>query len=330
MTGVGLAALALLGALAALVLALGDRSAGHTAATSTQRGNPVAARPLLEPRTLLFGDTVRAVVDLTVDRAKVDPDSVNVSADFTPWSVFGTPVRTRRDAGTTSHLQVAYTLRCLTSPCIPSGQAISLELPRASVTFADRDGNALPEEALRLTWPRLLVYSRTSISVAETRGSVLPWRADLLSLPAASYRVPPLLAVSLALLGSVLLALATGVLVLRAWPRRAPAPLPEPEPPPELELSPLEQALVLLEDAQREDGSADRRRALELIAEEFAERETSIARAAQVLAWSEAMPLAQQTRELAAQVREVVALEEPGPAEIEEAPGDTGDGDHGT
>ena len=74
-------------------------------------------------------------------------------------------------------------------------------------------------------------------------------------------------------------------------------------------LSPLEQALVLLENAVRVDGAADQRRALELVAEELeraAWGDTELAQAARALAWSEGVPPVRQTTELAARVRSVL------------------------
>ena len=87
-------------------------------------------------------------------------------------------------------------------------------------------------------------------------------------------------------------------------------PEPEPEPEPELLPTPLEQALELLEDAQRANGAADQRRSLELVAEVLGERgeEDALAQSARELAWSPTEPHADQTKGLATRVR--AALEE--------------------
>ena len=75
-------------------------------------------------------------------------------------------------------------------------------------------------------------------------------------------------------------------------------------------LTPLEQALELLEDAARANGAADQRRSLELVAEVLAERgeEDGLAQAARELAWSPNAPPPAATKGLAARVR--AALEE--------------------
>jgi hypothetical protein len=84
---------------------------------------------------------------------------------------------------------------------------------------------------------------------------------------------------------------------------------PEPEPVPERVLSPLEQALALLDEAVRVNGAADQRRALELVAEELELAEwgdRDLARTARALAWSEDVPQVEETSALAARVRSVL------------------------
>jgi len=118
----------------------------------------------------------------------------------------------------------------------------------------------------------------------------------------------------LLLLGAALLACAGVVLAVSAWPRRQPAPAPEPEPEPEPEpaLSPLEQALALLERSIRVDGAAAQRRALELVAEELELSEwgdPQLAGTARALAWSEDVPPVAETSRLAARVRSALPHE---------------------
>ena len=92
-----------------------------------------------------------------------------------------------------------------------------------------------------------------------------------------------------------------------------PEPEPEPELPPAPPLSPLEQALILLEQSIRVDGAADQRRALELVAEELELADwgdRDLARTARALAWSEGVPPANETTRLAARVRTALPREE--------------------
>ncbi len=109
------------------------------------------------------------------------------------------------------------------------------------------------------------------------------------------------------LLGGVALIAAGGVLAYRARPRRLPPP-PPPPPPPAPRLAPLEQALALLvtpvavDDAE---GIAERRRALELVADEVATwgGDPGVERDARRLAWSAEDPAFEDMQALAAGVR---------------------------
>jgi hypothetical protein len=127
-------------------------------------------------------------------------------------------------------------------------------------------------------------------------------------VPAATYRFPAGLLIPGALVLAVLLAAGGAALAWLAFPRRTPVPEPEPEPEPEpvILLTPLEQALELLEDASRADGTEDRRRALELVAEVLDLEHPDLARAARTLAWSEDHPLVEQTSGLATRVRTTI------------------------
>ena len=118
---------------------------------------------------------------------------------------------------------------------------------------------------------------------------------------------------------AVLLTIGGAALAFVAIPRRQPAPEPEPEPEPEPLplLTPLEQALELLEDASRADGAEDRRRALELVAEVLDLGHPDLARAARTLAWSEDDPLVEQTSGLATRVRTHIDISENGNGRVQ-------------
>ena len=80
---------------------------------------------------------------------------------------------------------------------------------------------------------------------------------------------------------------------------------------PEFSLTPLEQALELLEDAARANGAADQRRSLELVAEVLAQRGDAdgLAPAARELAWSPTPPPPEATKGLAVRVRATLDAE---------------------
>jgi hypothetical protein len=285
----------------------GDESADRIPLPRSASG--IEAQTTFSPRVALFGDTVRAHVDVVLDTTRVDPDSVRVAAGFIPWEAVGKPERMQRDAGETAHVRTTFVLRCLTGACILTGQSARLTFDNARISFSGPGSNLGKESSIRAPWPALLVYPRfAAASLGDAQGSAAPWRADLVTLPAASYRFVPGIIVALLLAGSAIAAIAAVGLAYVAWPRRAPRPLPEPEPelPPGPALSPLEQALALLEESVRVDGAEGQRRALELVAEELELAQwgdPDLARTARVLAWSEGVPPPDQTNALAARVR---------------------------
>ena len=163
------------------------------------------------------------------------------------------------------------------------------------------------------------MYSRFTAGEHVTRiPSQPPWRADVLTLPAVCYGVSPGAPASALLLGgaasSRLGGLALAFVPGRAGCRRLRRSrhrrrLPRPR------LSPLEQALVLLELSIRTNGAADQRRALEQVAEqlELADwGDERLAHEAKVLAWSPDAPPIEKTTSLAARVRSALPeIEEP-------------------
>lgn len=334
---VTLVGIALLAVLAAVLLGR-DRGAGGQStsvgelqAVSTPSGTTsptvsprqqdalprVSSKVDLLPRIVLFGDTVRARADVVVDRTRVDPNSVRIAAAFTPWEVIGRPQRTRRDVGAITLLRTTYVLRCLSSTCVPSGQVAPLNFDPARVTYARAAGGGREAAQQRLRWPVLTVYSRFASAAFEgRRGLATPWRAELVELPEPSHPLPPFLLTGLfGALGLVLLGVAVA-LAYFAWPRTTkPPPVPEAPPPPRL--TPLEQALALLEDVAEADGIEDRRRSLELVAEALEEwGDGELASWARVLAWSESTPETEETTDLAARVRSTLEQERDAAAEV--------------
>jgi len=265
---------------------------------------PLRARATLSDRIVVFGDTVRAQVDLALDLRHVDPSSVRVRVGFEPWRRVEPAKVTRTDAGSSSHIRMTFVLRCLKQPCVPERDTLPFEFEPARIEFHNRSGG---RGALRAPFPVLTVHTR--IRPAELANAA-PWRIDVTNVPEPSYRTSPALLLALLIGGSLVLLAGGGALAYVGWPRRQVEPEPEPEPEPELLPTPLEQALELLEDAARANGAADQRRSLELVAEVLAERgeEDGLAEAARALAWSPTAPGPDKTKSLAARVR--AALEE--------------------
>jgi hypothetical protein len=303
LTALGLVAVATVTALAVVLISL-DRGEDGAPRPPTEGAAGIDAQATLRPRIIFFGDGMQAVFDVTLDRTRVDPESVRVATVLSPWEILATR-RERSDSGTTTHLRWTYSLRCLTGPCVPAGATAPLEFDPARVSYIAADAPGDERASLEVRLPLLVVHSRFSAAGFEgTDAAASPWRLDVLSLPAVSYRLSPSAAIGLLLAGSVILLASAGVLAYLAWPRRAPAPAPEPEPEPLPSLTPLEQALALLEETVRADGAGDQRRALELVAEELdGWGDGDLAGAARVLAWSEHEPRVEQTTALAARVR---------------------------
>ena len=273
-------------------------------ATNSSRLRPLRARATLSDRIVVFGDTVRAQVDLALDLRHVDPSSVKVRVGFAPWRPVQPATVTRTDAGSSSHIRMIYVLRCLKQACSPERDTLPFKFKPATVEFHNRAGG---RGLLRAPFPVLTVHTRL---LATDLATAAPWRLDVTSVPEPSYRASPALLLALLIGGSLLLLTGGGALAFAGWPRRHVEPVPEPEPEPELLPTPLEQALELLEDAARANGAADQRRSLELVAEVLAERgeEDGLAEAARALAWSPTAPGPDKTKSLAARVRS--ALEE--------------------
>jgi hypothetical protein len=265
---------------------------------------PLRARATLSDRIVVFGDTVRAQVDLALDLRHVDPSTVKVRVGFDPWRRVEPAQVTRTDADSSSHIRMTYVLRCLKQACVPERDLLPFEFEPARVEFHNRAGG---RGALQASFPVLTVNTRIRPADLATAA---PWRLDVTNVPEPSYRASPGLLLALLIAGSLVLLAAGGVLAYVGWPRRHVEPQPEPEPEPELLPTPLEQALELLEDAARANGAADQRRSLELVAEVLGERgeDDGLAEAARALAWSPTAPGPDKTKSLAARVR--AALEE--------------------
>jgi len=276
-----------------------------------QGATPPATAPIvtatLDPDIVLFGDTLTARVDVLVDPAVVDPSTIAVRWNPTPWQSVQPPRRTVAAAGSTADVRMTYVLRCLTSLCAPARDTEHIHLPQARVSYLAPESHGTPT-VVRAPWRTLIVHTRVGDPDPSNRdGRAAPWGADLVNLPPATFRVPPWLAIVVLVCTGVLLLAAAVAILIRAWPRAVPEVEPEVEPEPEPVPSALEQALAVLE-RKGEDGVEERRRALELVADE-AERvgDRDLALDARALAWSSATPRALRTRALAVVLRERLA-----------------------
>jgi hypothetical protein len=289
----------------------------------------IDATAALSPRPTAFGDTVTARVDVTLDRRRIDADSVRIATDFAPFSPTAEPERTRREGETTTHIRSTWTLRCLSSACLPPGQPLRIPLEQATITYDTLGPQAASGQRLTARWPLLVVHTRLESSVlapsafgSGTSPFETPWRADMVSMPPVSYRVEPE-AARIPLFGAAgAFALLGVALAYLGRPRRRPKPVLVPEAPPAPLPTPVEQALAMLEDAVAANGATDRRRALELVAAELAGRGShDLAQLARTLAWSRQSPALERTTPLAEEARPALGLDESEDEELEaEAP----------
>jgi hypothetical protein len=249
----------------------------------------------LAPRPTFFGDPVQARVDVDLDTERVDPGSVRVVASFAPYISAGAPTVTTSTSGRVRRLSYLYTIQCVSDDCLPLDKPAAPALPPVTVT-ARGDGRAL---MARATWPSEQVVSR--LSKADTMRTRFRRPA---ALPPPAYTVSPgglaagltVAAAVLAIVALVLVGLELRRLVRR---RRASAAVV---------LSPLETALLRArESAGRPDG-ADRRKALELLAETLeSDGEASLAETARGVAWSEDAPTPARVLQLADEVEHAEA-----------------------
>ena len=257
---------------------------------------PIVGSVLLEPEQHLFADAIHARVELIVDNARVDPDSVDVGANFAPYRELRPVERTRSDSGEVTKLRFDYLIGCLTARCLPTASG-RVDLGGAAINYRRRGSSVA--DAATLEWQPLRAVGR--IDPAELEQAVL--RAELRDLPEPSYRVSPKAIGLIAVLLAVLFAGAAAILVLRLLPidrlaawfgaRRVDR------------RSALEQALALVRDA---DSPEEGRRALERLAVELRRsRNAALAQDASRLAWSRSRPVEAGVGPLSEDVQRVIA-----------------------
>jgi hypothetical protein len=257
-------------------------------------GHAILATPSITPSVHVFGDSVKATLDVVVDASKIDPGRVELTPRFFPYERIGGVHVERTDYGDVTRLRYTMRLRCLGPQCIPS------RLPSAAgpqepgrggrKAFRFRPSFLLYDQQPRdrllqvVRWPTLESVSR--INETQFGLSQFAFRAGYRPLPGITWLLNPTLLAALLLLAA-LVPLTPAALLVRRWylERRAAA---EPEPEPELE--PLERALRLVEWSRDRPDGEDRRRALEALAEELETVQSPLADDARTLAWSPSSP----------------------------------------
>ena len=280
-------------AVLAVVLALALTGGSHSVEVPQQA---VSGQTQLSRSGTLFGDPLRASVQVLVDRHRVDPERIGFTTSFNPYVRVGFAHVARHDTGPVTELTYSTELICLTNLCLSKrpGGSVRLQFPPAEVFYTPKGG---ARRTLRLGWPALELGSRVSvIDVAGADPFVAPsWRATT-APTAVTYAISPRLLRTLLFVAAGLL-FAAGLFALLRFVQTGKLQFRV--------LSPLERAVVLVERSH--EGSPEKRKALELLSRELARSgEPELALLARELAWAEPAPLPTVTQPLTLDVRRVI------------------------
>lgn len=256
----------------------------------------------IEPDVVAFGTPVVATADVVADATVVDPGSIRVQADFSPYEVAGGPVVERHVEGATAHILYRYTLRCLREGCEPAGARGVARFDPGLVRYRFVGHPGTGRDIVE--WPSVIVASR----VAAPDVQAIRWRASETALPPVTTRLGARTTAALLLLAALALAGAAVWLGRRLWH----VPSVADEPAPRDERPPLERALELAR-AEAANGAASpaRRKALELVARELDRAGLAdLADEARSLAWSPRPFRAEEVESLARRAEGAVARAE--------------------
>jgi hypothetical protein len=258
--------------------------------------DPVQGNTQMSRSATLFGDSVRASVQVIVDRRRVDPSSVGFNAHFEPFVGLGAPSVTRHDTGRLTRLVYTANLICVTNLCLSKDkpEPVHVQFPPAQVFYMAKGGQ---RQTLRLPWQATTIGPRTNVT--DLNGAdpfeQPSWRATTDPLPVSYARSPYTLRLILFITSGILFALALFALIRFALTGKLRLRV----------LGPLERAVVLVERAPAE--SPEKRKALELLSYELSQSgEPELALVAKQLAWAEPTPLPTLTQPLTLDVRRVI------------------------
>jgi hypothetical protein len=235
----------------------------------------------ITPDAHVFGQQVVATVEALVDTTEIDPASVGVLAEFTPYELAGERTVERKVSPGVALITFRFPLRCLQEGCDTSTARGVAEFETGRIVYRFRAGSGDAFGAL--DWPAFEVASRVSADDVDR----IRWRAAETTIPDVSYRVDPTWLAALLLACAAVLAAGGAVLARRLW-WAGPDEAASTELPVESSTR-LEQALALARDASLNGDVPRRRRALERVAQELgAEDRLGLAAEARALAWSSA------------------------------------------
>jgi hypothetical protein len=295
-------AIAVAAAAVAVALLTREISSQHVGLPVGSEG--ISARTSISPRAQLFGDKVVAHLELLVDPDVIDPDTISIETDFTPYRPTAKPRLVRVDQRRMTRLRYSVPLECLEDACAPRSD-------RKEVRFKPAKVRTKRRVLSRPVWPMLTIGSRlvnpttdeSDIFNQRTREPTtgLDWRAEV-RVAVPTWRIGPtpasvlLIALATTLLAAsfFLLTVAYPGLARRLWRRPA-------------KLSPLERALVVVQQASDRGVEREHRVALDDLATELSALGAGeLAGTAYALAWDEPPPAAERTAGLSENVRELI------------------------
>ena len=237
------------------------------------------------PHPLEFGQHGEARIEILVDPARVNVDSLRVQAPLAPLTVLSSS-RDQRSAAGLTRIELRYRVVCDTDVCLPATRPLPLPLADVKVTGRSSDDRLLRASA---RWPNVFVLSRLEQSDvgAPTPRFRVPDEA-----PPTSYRIAPTTLSRLLVAGGVVALLAGAALVATSLRRRQrPA-----------DQVALEQALLAVRQALGAE-PPERRRALEQLARVL-DRRRGVAggEGVRALAWAPPAPEAPRMAALADEV----------------------------
>lgn len=252
--------------------------------------NPIEVYATVNPPVQTFGDLVTARVTVLADTKLVKPAGIRVITGFAPWQQVKPPTVVRTVSGRFLQETWTWTLRCLTSPCVPTIPPSDVyhffRFKPVDVHYRGADGTL---QKIHTFFPPIEDLSQVSPAIFNFLliNKVVNWQYQLTPGTAARYRIAPGLVFWAALVLAGILGLAGLALAARwALKLRAPAALAAPA----LPASYLERALALFFWANAHGDETLQRKALERVAGELPLDVIDLSDAARELAWSPETP----------------------------------------
>ena len=148
--------------------------------SSLGEGIPLKAYATITPTVHLFGDELTAKIAVVADTKWVDPARLRVTTNFAPYRPTRQPSVLRLRVGRFSQVTWTWTLRCITSSCVPrlppSDKFHVFRFSPAHIEYIQLGGK--PAYGINASFPPVEVLSQISPGVAAFLGKYnrLNWR----------------------------------------------------------------------------------------------------------------------------------------------------------